>query len=200
MKKLFLSVATALLSTASYAQTSATTVSIVPKVGINFANISNSGSDGHRTGLALGAELECKLSKLVGISAGALYSQQGSKCEVATTVGTADDGTLRLDYINIPILANVYVTKRLTAKVGVQPAFKVNSSVKATVGNASATEDVDGFNAVDFAIPVGLSYEYRNVVVDARYNIGITKIVDGYGTRKAKNNVLQLTLGYRFEL
>ena len=49
----------------------------------------------------------------------------------------------------------------------------------------------------DFAIPVGLSFENSNVVLDARYNIGVMKMVDGDDT---KNSVFQFTFGYKFSL
>ena len=49
----------------------------------------------------------------------------------------------------------------------------------------------------DFSIPVGASYEYQNFVLDARYNIGVTKVIDGLDCR---NSVFQLTLGYKFKL
>ena len=52
-------------------------------------------------------------------------------------------------------------------------------------------------NTFDFAIPVGMSYEFDNFVIDGRYNIGVTKVPkhgDGY------TNVVQLTLGYKFKL
>ena len=43
-----------------------------------------------------------------------LYSLQGTKTDY-------DDlnGTMKLDYINIPILANVYVAKGLAVKAGI---------------------------------------------------------------------------------
>jgi len=52
-------------------------------------------------------------------------------------------------------------------------------------------------NTFDLAVPVGMSYEFDRFVVDARYNIGVTKVPkhgDGY------TNVLQLTIGYKFNL
>ncbi|MBR4454439.1 MAG: outer membrane beta-barrel protein [Bacteroidales bacterium] len=52
-------------------------------------------------------------------------------------------------------------------------------------------------NSFDFSVPVGLSYEYKNFVLDGRYNIGVTKIVDG---DDSKNRVFQITLGYKFKL
>ena len=47
------------------------------------------------------------------------------------------------------------------------------------------------------SVPVGLSYEYSNFVLDARYNFGVTDLFKGLGTMR--NNVIQLTLGYKFE-
>ena len=51
--------------------------------------------------------------------------------------------------------------------------------------------------SVDVSIPVGLSYEYSNFVLDARYNFGVTKVFENSDT---KNSVFQFTLGYKFEL
>ena len=48
-----------------------------------------------------------------------------------------------------------------------------------------------------FAIPVGLSYEFSDFVVDARYNIGVTKALDNVDSR---HSVFTFTLGYKFAL
>ena len=88
-------------------------------------------------------------------------------------------------YLNIPIMANVYVVKGLAVKLGIQPGFVVEK------------DDMDNMKTFDFTIPVGLSYEYSNVVLDARYNWGLTKMLDKLD---CKNSVFQITLGYKFEL
>ena len=42
-----------------------------------------------------------------------------------------------------------------------------------------AVFDMDeAVNTFDFAIPVGLSYEFYNFVIDARYTFGVTKVFD----------------------
>lgn len=105
--------------------------------------------------------------------------------------------TTKLDYINIPILANVYVTKGLAVKLGVQPAFNVSDKQKLSGGKASVEAEDVGAESFDFSIPVGLSYEFNNVVIDARYNFGVTNIADG---GDSKNSVFQFTLGYKFAL
>ena len=50
---------------------------------------------------------------------------------------------------------------------------------------------------MDISIPLGLSYEYMNVVVDARYNWGLTKI---HNLTDSKNSFFTFTVGYKFEL
>ena len=107
------------------------------------------------------------------------------------------DNKIKLDYINVPILANVYLYKGLAVKLGIQPAFKVNSSLKTSVGSNSKSVDLDNVKGFDFSIPVGLSYEFSNVVFDARYNFGCTKIVEKADSR---HSVFQFTVGYKFAL
>ena len=47
---------------------------------------------------------------------------------------------------------------------------------------------------------MGVSYEFRNFVLDARYNLGATKILKGADARSSRNSVFMITLGYRFNL
>lgn len=163
-------------------------VTIQPKLGMNIASITKSEDGDNRIGLAAGAEFEVGLTDMVGLSGGLLYSMQGEKCGSVTT---------KLDYINVPILANVYVAKGLAVKMGVQPGFNVNAKVKAKESGVTAEADIDGVKSIDFSIPVGLSYEFDRFVVDARYNWGITKIVSH---ESCKNSVVQITVGYKFAL
>ena len=194
MKKFLVMAAMVLSSVGAFAQYQAGDITVQPKVGLNIADYTDTDGSKTRAGLAAGVEFEYHVSPLVGISAGALYSMQGCKADAEEGV----DLTLKNDYINIPILANVYVAQGLALKAGVQPGFKVNSSAKAEKGGVSASQDLgDAFKSFDFSIPVGISYEYMNVCLDARYNIGMTKVLDG---SDSKNSVFQITLGYKFKL
>ena len=57
----------------------------------------------------------------------------------------------------------------------------------------------DNMKRIDVSVPVGISYEYRNVLLDARYNLGLLKInKDEYST--FKNKVFSFTVGYIFDL
>ena len=54
---------------------------------------------------------------------------------------------------------------------------------------------------VDFSIPVGISFEYMNVIIDARYNIGLTNVQkDFLDLKPVKNRVFMFSAAYRFQL
>jgi hypothetical protein len=79
-----------------------------------------------------------------------------------------------------------------------QPGINVNAKIEAGDVEKDLDDAVKGF---DLAIPVGLSYEYKHFVVDARYTFGLTKIFD---TKEvdldSKNLTFQLSLAYKFNL
>ena len=56
------------------------------------------------------------------------------------------------------------------------------------------------FHKLDFSIPAGISYQYKNLTVDLRYNIAITGNVYKYVEDGAKNSCISLILGYGFTL
>ena len=177
----------------AFAQYSAGDITVQPKVGLNIADLTDIDDSKTRAGVVAGAELEYHVSPMFGISGGLLYSMQGCKGKEEGV-----EATIKNDYLNIPILANVYVAQGLALKAGVQPGFKVNSKVTAKANGASVTADLDdAFKSFDLSIPVGVSYEYMNFCLDARYNIGVTK---GMDNTDCKNSVFQLTLGYKVKL
>lgn len=154
-----------------------------------------------RIGLIIGAESEYQISQKFSVTAGLLYSQQGAKdseYEYIEQYRVKVNETVKLDYINIPILANIYVAHGLALKVGIQPGFNINNKITIESNGVSAEVDLEETKTLDFSIPVGLSYEYANIQLDARYNWGLTK-VNSY-LEKSKNSVFQFTVGYKFNL
>ena len=199
MKKILVVAALMLSSVSTFAQHAVGSFNLQPKVGVSIANLTELKDTDPRIGVVAGVEGEYQASDIISVSAGVLYSMQGSKYEYELR-NQKYKSTNKLDYINVPIMANVYVTKGLAVKLGVQPGFNVSSSNKQEVntfaGSGSSTFDVKA-KSVDFSIPVGLSYEYNNFQLDARYNWGLTK---AFENGKAKNSVFQITLGYKFDL
>lgn len=173
MKKTLLLAVLALSSFSAFAQSRVGTTTIQPKIGLNVSTV---GDWDWKAGFAFGAELQHQFSKKAAIAGGLIYSFQGAK---------SDDYTWNPGYLNIPVTLNYYAAKGFALKAGLQPGFMVSK------------DDMRDVNTFDLAVPVGMSYEFDNFVLDARYNIGVTKVPkhgDGY------TNVLQFTIGYKFKL
>ena len=163
---------------------------IQPKVGLNIVSWrGDSYQQDSYARLSFGVEGQYAVTDKFGISAGLMYSQQGNNSMVYNLQpanGNMYRYKFKMDYLNIPILANYYLFKGLAVKAGVQPGFKIHDNISSSMTHS-----------FDLSIPVGLSYEYKNVCLDARYNYGLTNFEKGYDQ---KNSVFQFTLGYKFKL
>ena len=192
-------------SLCTFAQNGVGDWSFMPKAGLNLATMTNDDDAKIRPALTIGGEFDYVVSPKVALSFGAMYSQQGCKGNVQGI-----DATIKMDYINVPIIAACRVTDNLSVKVGLQPGFLINDKVKVSANGASAEvglkESYDAIgmdvtiNKVDFSIPIGISYDFSNVQLDLRYNAGLTNILSITGGEGTKNSVFQFTIGYKFGL
>ena len=177
-----------LMSVGAFAQ-EAGQMFVKPMVGGTLANFRGSDvSDDakFKFGLVAGAEFGYMFADQFGVTAGLLYTMQGAADDHNS------DYNVNMDYLNIPILANYYIIPGLAVKAGIQPGFLMRAKCN----------DVDikkAYKTLDIAIPLGLSYEFSDFVIDARYNLGLTKIPD-VGDAKVYNSVIQLTIGYKIPL
>jgi hypothetical protein len=53
---------------------------------------------------------------------------------------------------------------------------------------------------VNCSIPLGISYEISDFVLDLRYNMGLNKTNKADNGNKARSDLFQITLGYKFAL
>ena len=192
MKKLlFLVLGLAGLCTAASAQTG---FGWGVKGGINFTGVSNLEYSQTKTGFVVGAFADYRFTDHFALSADVLYSRQG------VSFGKEEDtrSKERLNYLNVPILANYYIIGGLAVKAGIQPGFLLNSKSMAKNNETTVKTDSKGWSNADFSIPVGISYDCPfGIILEARYNIGVSNIVaSDKGT--ARNSVFSITVGYRF--
>ena len=167
-------------------------ITIQPMIGFSVGTFRGEYTTGTvtgneaRVGLAIGAEAEYyTTTDWFSLSAGAKYEQLGWGWKGAKTV--------KLDYINIPVMANFYVAKGFALKVGLQPGFKVNASYD---GN-----DLNKIKSFNLAIPLGLSYEFKNgITLDLRGGYSLTRVDDFDDNDKWYTDGGSLTIGYKFEL
>ena len=197
MKKIMMIAAMMVATLSANAQNEVGQVTLQPKVGINIASMTGDtwADKKAKVGLVAGVEAEYGISENFGLDFGVLYSMEG--CKLKTT-GMDKSLSVNLDYINIPILAQFYAAKGFAIKAGIQPAFNVRH--KASYDGESANLKDLGIEtkSFNFSIPVGLSYEYQSFVLDARYNIGVTKLFKD--ADQGRNSTFSITLGYKFAL
>lgn len=202
-------------------------ISFIPRVGMNFANMtdnklwvgdSESLNSRIKPGVSVGADVEWQALEPVSVSLGVHYSMQGSRYpDYEQTIGDVATGfsdySTSLDYLNMPLMVNYNVAGGFSVKAGVQMGYllKAKSKWSETVillhefgreqGLAVSHTDefTDACKRSDWAIPVGVSYEFENVIIDARYVIGLSRIYQS-DLLKSRNSTVQFTVGYRLPL
>ena len=213
MKKILVLAAFVLSTTAMFAQQATGTFVLRPMAGLSLSSFGTDESmsigsydvysveSKYKAGFVGGVELGYQVNEWLQPSLGVLYSQQGSEVELNSALTAGAKTKCKMDYLAVPVLANFYVWKGLALKIGVQPAFLLSAK-------SDGTDLKDDCNKFQLQIPVGISYEYMNFVLDARMNIPCTKAfkkdavatTDSYVLKDARNNMFQLTLGYNFAL
>ncbi len=193
------------------------------KGGVNFASIGGDDTEdmNARTSFHIGGLVEIPINEKFAIQPELLYSSQGAKeeySEIAWGGGKIQyDTKLKLDYINIPIMAKYYVIDGLSLEAGPQFGILVSAKTEIEVtqmgeGNTQSFEDDvnDSYKNLDIGFGLGAGYRLNNgIFFSARYIIGISDVTEdveydlGNGlisvyTSKQHNNVFQLSAGYSF--
>jgi hypothetical protein len=196
MKKFLLMAVAAMMATMSVsAQHREGDNVIQPRVGVTFSTLTDTEDAKMKVNLAYGVEFEYFVTEEFSVAGGALFTDQGTKF---------DNGKLDLYYALLPITANYYVLPGLAVKAGLQPAFRVKAraeidGVKIDYDRMAEMiyQDVDvKMNKFDLSLPIGLSYEFNGITLDARYNFGITELFRNVDDH-VRNQVIAVTLGYK---
>lgn len=200
---------------------------LYPKVGVGLMKFSGDRifmeSDyvikaKYRQGLTAGADLVWQTGQNTALSLGLMYANLGTRYGDFTW--KYDNGEeswnglqYSLHYLQVPVMGGIYLLKGLAFKIGVQPGYLIHASYEDSrivkTFNKDKTVSVEtketdenatsGFKRFDFAIPVGLSYEFSNIVIDVRYNFGVTKVFN-YGNEGGINRGFFFTVGYGIDL
>ncbi len=215
------------ISLASFAQSEAGTWSVIPHVGVSIASLTHQSGgievgDNQsqelkpqaRPGFTGGVDVLYQASDIVGLSVGLSYVQAGCKYKDIDGNGvTWHDHYDRMDYLSVPLVAHSYIAPGLSINVGVAPSFLIYGKYHAGMlsydldadGHRTNVQegviDIDtkkGLRKFTLSIPVGISYEYENVVLDARYNVGMLNVYKHGLT--ARNKVFEVSVGYKFDL
>lgn len=164
-------------------------ISFGAKAGANFASISGDLTDNidGRTSFNVGAVASIGISKKFSIQPELVYSAQGGTASIE-----GQDFTIKLDYINVPVLADFNIVKGLSIQAGPQIGFNITSEVDTDGGESSEIET----ESIEFSLAAGAQYRLdQGLFFQARYGLGITDTSD---ILTRKNNVFSLSIGYFF--
>jgi hypothetical protein len=176
------------------------------KAGLNFANVTDPGgiNANNNTGHMIGAYFSPKPKKLFGFRSEIILSRQGYDFKTGNNTGTVD-----LDYLLLPQLVTINITKRFELHAGGQIAFLLNAKADSSNNNSNNGSILNYFNRFDYGVVGGVQVSpFSGLFIGARINIGLKNInleptdyppYPNYELKEyVKNNVLQLYAGWRF--
>jgi hypothetical protein len=176
------------------------------KAGLNFANVTKTSSinNSSRSGFHAAVFLAPQSKGIIASRTELVFSRQGYNYKTNTNTGNVN-----LDYIMIPQLMGINITKYVQIQVGAQMAFLINAKADSSSGSSSSGSGImDLYNRFDYGFAGGVEiHPVKNLLIGARLNISLGSL---YKEPKAgqqpsfipsvdvKNNVLQLFAGWRF--
>lgn len=177
------------------------------KAGYNFANVTNASSinNSSRAGYLFGIFLAPQTKGVITSRHEFIYSRQGYNFDNGTTTGNVN-----LDYIIIPQMLGINITKFVQLQLGMQLAYLINAKADSATqggGMGSYPGALSYYNKFDYGFGAGVElHPVLGLLVGARYNISLNKIykdvqtdqMPSFSSADAKNNVVQVFAGWIF--
>ena len=182
--------------------TSCTTMRYGVKAGPTFATLTGDDTDNldAKIGFFFGGLAELEVTDMFSVQPELLFSSQGTKYSDSDGF----DGKLKFNYLNLPVMAKVYVSDGFFFEAGPQLGYLLSAKDEYESPGLSGEDDLkdEGFvKDIDVGANIGLGYQLDSGLnIGARYNFGLTNINDleDSGDFSIKNSVISLLVGFRF--
>lgn len=204
MKKVLLIAAVAVFGLTSV---QAQDISFGAKAGVNLANLGGDVEDNDmKIGFHVGGVVEIPLSEQFSFAPELLYSMQGTKSEYTEDFFGEEvsfEDKLKLDYVNIPLMAKFYVAEGFSLEAGPQVGFLMSAKYESEASFDGETEsesiDIkDELETLDFGLNFGAGFKMESgLFFQGRYNLGLSNIT-GESDVKWTNQVIQFSAGFMF--
>jgi len=191
-----------------HAQDTNVTTEFGVKGGFNMSNLYNSGDDVDDNnvlyGFNAGVYATLPISDMVAIQPEVLFTTKGAELEYNNAFAQGD-AKFRLNYIEVPLLVRVNVTKNFNIHAGGYASYLVSSKISGS-GDIDFDQDIDrdDLNKFDAGIAAGVGVDFNPISIGLRYNYGLTTVgkertVAGttYTFPDAKNSSLNLYVSYK---
>jgi len=160
------------------------------KGGLNLSNLNIDDVDDEnmRAGYHFGAYINLPISDGFAVQPEVLYSTKGAEADY-NLVGFDGTAKLKLDYIDVPILAVFKLGDAIEIHAGPYFGFLANSKYEVS-GDVSDDGDLDSdnFKNLDYGLVGGLAVNFAAIQVGARYNYGLQEIQDSESAEFLFNN------------
>lgn len=205
MKKLVLGAAVAAMSIfTANAQADSDLVQLGVKGGVNLSSVSGDDFDSpdSRTSFNAGFVAEVPYTERFSLQAEVLYSGQGYDWKSSgqdNFLDNDDNIEVQFDYIQVPILAKIYLIEGLNVHAGPQIGFLVNDEIDYQPNSDGGDIDLNSAlepKDIDISLAAGIEYKFDNgFFVQGRYNYGFTEMFEDVDIH---NSVFQAGVGYMF--
>jgi len=193
MKKLLFFTAIVLFG---FTYVSAQDINFGAKAGVNFATITGEDLDSFssRTAFHLGFVAEIGITETFSFQPELLYSAQGSDYSEDIF-----EGSVKVDYLNLPLMAKFYVAEGFSLEAGPQVGFLLSAKDVYDDGEDDWSDITKG---IDFGLNFGVGYKLESGLnFGARYNLGLSDLnddPDSQADSAFKNSVIQAYVGFFF--
>ena len=193
-------------------KTKTSSIGLGLKAGYNFAKVTGASSvnAANTNGFHFGAFYSPGSNKGFGYRTEIIYSKQGYDFAKANTTGS-----VTLDYILLPQLTTVNITRFVQLQLGAQIAFLINAKADSAVNNGANNpynKVMDYYNKLDYGFAGGVEiHPVKGLLIGARLNIslantnkeqsagiGLPAYLPNASGANLKNNVLQIFAGWKF--
>jgi hypothetical protein len=192
------------------------------RVGLNYAKVSGSSDSvqyRYKPGLMVAVFLAPPSTGTIGFRSELLYSKQGFDYTNPNGV----TGTVSNDYLMIPQMMTINITKFVQLQAGAFAGYLLNTKdsniPKSTTDNDPSKAALDLMNRFDYGAAGGIEiHPFKGLILNARYNMGFAKLykeqsdvaqtnptsvtsfnpLAKYENIDTKNAVIQISAGYRF--
>jgi hypothetical protein len=189
-----------------HAQDTNVTTEFGVKGGLNMSNLYQNDADDENVlyGFNAGVYATLPVSDFIAIQPELLYTTKGAELQYDNAFASGNS-KFRLNYIELPILVRVNITKNFNVQAGGYASYLVDSKVTGDGDiNFEQNIDPDDLNKFDAGLSAGVGVDFSPVSIGLRYNYGLTTIgkertVAGttYTFPDAKNSNLSLYLSYK---
>ena len=176
------------------------------KGGFNMSNLySNDANDDNVLyGFNAGVYATLPISDFIAIQPEILFTTKGAELDYNNAFATGN-AKFRLNYIEVPLLVRVNITKNFNVHAGGYASYLVSSKVTGD-GDINFDQEIntDDLNKFDAGLSAGIGVDFNPVSIGLRYNYGLTTVgkertLAGttYTFPDAKNSNLTLYLSYK---